>query len=782
MNKLKEKFIIFSFLFEDEYGKVYRAYNKEENRKVWIKELHNYILKEEKYKKKVLEKAEVVKNLNHRNIQKLYDYWEENGKVYFELENLSGTFMDEVIFNPKTPDKFEVIYITYQLFSALSYAHSRGIIHENVRPEHITIERNGDIKITNFMMTDPLKVYFLRVKAKVITDEKVEYYRFVRFTSPWHLKGDELDWRSDFFSAAVTIFELATKETPWDRRSPSLFCTSVYGPKPVRYLWQFREDLPPYFSLIIFKCMTDYEYRRDGFKEEILEIFQSNYDDYVKPILEKSKERREFNGKVKKLISFVMGTFLSVGLLLYPVQKKTLEGNTAIPVSVLPLENKTGDPSLTPIATGITEEIIHSISYLKPLCVIPSTNLEVTKKFNLSFVLENEIKGKKNTVFVSKLFKAKNGKMELLWSSRFSINNISSLKQDMERSILQALKLDSQEDFIFTKKIDHIVYNLYLNSLYWHNIFLKDPKKEYLDLSRELLLKASEVEKNFSPIYSGLAANALLQLEYGFSNDPDLIETAKKNCFKALEIDKEDLRARTILSFLYLRENKKIEAYKELLEIYNKNPKNLIVNGTIGTLYQNAGLLDKAIKKYKKVKKINPIDRVASINIGRIYIYQGKFLKAEKELRGILKESENPYALSYLSLALCYSGKLKEAENLLKDSVRKYPEDTGILISLATLYSLEKKVEKANEILKKIEPYSLNDPDRAYRIATCYSLKNDKESAIKWLKIAIKNGNENCVLFKNDPFLDNLRECGEFENLMRELEKKFKIYKKEFIL
>ncbi len=154
-----------------------------------------------------------MKKLNHRNIQKLYDYWEEYGKVFLELENLSGTFLDEVIYDPKQLDPFDVISISYQLFTALFYAHNIGIFHENVRPEHITIEKSGDIKITNFMMTDPLKVYFLRVKANAIVDDRTEFYKFVRFASPWHLNKRDLDWKADFL--ALRLLSLN-----WQQRTP----------------------------------------------------------------------------------------------------------------------------------------------------------------------------------------------------------------------------------------------------------------------------------------------------------------------------------------------------------------------------------------------------------------------------------------------------------------------------------------------------------------------------------------------------------------------------------
>jgi len=311
---------------------------------------------------------------------------------------------------------------------------------------------------------------------------------------------------------------------------------------------------------------------------------------------------------------------------------------------------------------------------------------------------------------------------------------------------------------------------------------MKGPRKEYLETSREFLSKANHLEKSFAPIYSALATNYLFQLEYGFSDNPELIEVAKKLCFKALEIDKNNLRARYILAILYMKENRKIDAWKELKEIYKKNPKNPVINGAIGTLYQYSGILDKAIEKYEKVRKVNPLDTLASLNIARIYIFKGDYSKAEKEIKKILKESENQYAFSYLGIALSYQGKFEEAEKLLKNAIEKYPYDKGILLSLAMVYSREGKFEKAEEILKEIEQLSSSDPDRAYRIASCYSLINDKDSALKWLRISIDNGNENYSLLKNDPYLENLRKDNEFQKILKEIEKRWKIYKKEFTL
>lgn len=785
MGRLDENFIVFTFLFDDEYGRVFRAYNRKENRKVWIKEIHDYLLKDEWFKNSLLEKVEKVKNLNHRNIQKLYDYWEEDGKLFLELENLRGTFLDEVIYNPKRLDKFEIISIAYQLFTALSYAHQKGIFHENVRPEHITIERNGDIKITNFMMPDPMKVYFLRVKAKVMADDRIEFYKFVRFASPWHLRGHELDWKADFFSAAVTLFELATKDTPWDRSSPHMFYSTVRDPKTVRYIWQTREDLPPYFSLMISNCLTDHEYWRGKFRDEIFETLQDTYDEIVKPVLEKRKKKRESKEKIQKLLTYSIGVLLTLGLLIFPFQKKNLEGDTSIPISVLPVENRTNDPSLIPVAEGITKEIVESLSYVNPLCVIPSVNLEKSNRLKTNFVLRNEIIGGEKIEFDSKLFRAKNGKLELIRSSRFNIKDIPSLKFYLSRDMMQALKLDfkgEDETRTLTKRISPEVYNLYLNSLYWYIIFLKDPKKEYLELSKEFLLRANDLDKKFAPVYSALASNALFQLEYGFSNDPELIEFAKKMCLKALEIEKEDTRARAILAILYMKENKKLEAYKELSELYKKNPKNPVVIGALGSLYQYSGLLEKAIDKYKRVKKSNPLDLISSINIGRVYMYEGKFSKAEKELSKVMKKSDHPYAFYFLSLNLSYMGRIDDAEVILKKAIEKYPNEKDLKIPLAIVYMKRNKLEKDEEVIKELEEQAKRDADKAYQLSIYYSLKNDKASAIKWLKISIKNGNENYVLFSKDPYLKILRGEREFEEMMREIEKKWKIYKKEFTL
>ncbi len=784
MGKLKEDFIIFSFLFEDEYGKVYRAYNRKEDRKVWIKEIYDFLLKDEKYRKKFLAKVEKVKNLKHKNIQEFYDYWEEDGKFFLELENLTGTFLDDVIYNPRRLDRFEVISIAYQLFTTLSFAHSRGVIHENVRPEHITIEDDGDIKITNFMMVDPLQVHKLRVKANVVVDEGIEFLKFVRFATPWHLNRDVLEWYSDFFSAAVTVFELATKDTPWDRSSPMEFFNSVRKQKPVRSIWDFRKDLSLQFAIIISKCFTDYNWERKYFKDEVFEILQEDYDTVVKPVLMERKRKKITKSRVHKLITFALGTILSVGLLIYPFQRENLGSDTSIPIIVLPVENKTENPSLTPIAVGITQEIIESLSYVNPFSVIPFENQKESNISNKNFILKSEIKGGKGTEFESKLFRTKNGKSELIWSSRFDFKDASSIKFYLSSDIMNVLGLDFKGNGFLplSKRVSPEVYNLYLNSIYWHNIFMKDPKKEYLEISRNLLLKANDLDRSFSSIYSALASNYFFQIEYGFSGNPQIIELAKEMCFKALEIDKNDLRARLILAFLCMRENKKIESWRKLKEIYSFNPKNSVINGALGTLYQYSGILDKAIEKYEKARKANPLQTITSLNIARIHIFKGEYSKAEKELRKILERSENQYAISYLGLALSYQGKLEEAKKLLENALEKYPEDKVILLSLATVYSKKGRFDKADEILKKIEPSISNDPDRAYRVATCYSLKNDIDSALKWLMVSIKNGNENYPLFKNDPYLENLRKDAKFQGILKEMEGRWKIYKKKFTL
>ncbi len=186
-----------------------------------------------------------------------------------------------------------------------------------------------------------------------------------------------------------------------------MFYSSVFGPKAVRHIWQIREDLSPYFSLIISKCLTNYNYRRENFKDEIFEIFQCEYDENVKPVLELRKKKRESREKVQKLLTFVLGAFFTIGLFIYPFQKQKLEGDTSVPIYVLPIENKTNDISLDPIAQGITQEIIEGISYVNPVCVLSLVDSNSGKFYSQeestglknSFVLKNEIRGNEKIEF-----------------------------------------------------------------------------------------------------------------------------------------------------------------------------------------------------------------------------------------------------------------------------------------------------------------------------------------------------------------------------------------------
>ncbi len=790
MGKFAEKFSIFTFLFEDEYGKVYRGWNKEEKRVVWIKIIHEYLTKDENYRKDLLLKADLARDLNHDNIQELYDFWGEDGLVFLELENLRGTFMDEILFHRKKLSEIEIISISYQLFSALNYAHMHGICHENVRPHHIVISKTGVLKITNFMMPNPLTTFLLAKNAKVYKDENIEFHKLIRFASRWHMDyGKALDWYADVFSAGVTIYELATNESPWDTSSIGRFLYTMDAAKAIP-IWKRNNKLPMVFSHYLMKCFQEYpceEYHTS----QIFAVTRDAYEKYAKPVLEAEEAKKKKKVKLQKFLTYTVAIILVIGLFLFPSGRANLVENNPIHLAILPVESKSESSELNPLLHGLMEELSQEISFTNPFCVKPlpfftrSDFMEKAKMSKVDLILKAEIEKDREPKLSTSLYKVKGERADIIMTSKFNIHDLTSLRFYLGKEIIEALKIDFNANPLslnLNKKINPDAYKLYINSLYWHSIFLKDPKKEYIEISDSSLLKALDLEQGFAPIYAGLAANALFKLEYGIENDLSLLEFSRKMCEKSLQLDKKQSRARSILAVLYKKENKKEKAYKELKEIFIKNPQNLMATGALGSLYQYSGLLDRALEKYKRLKKSYPMYAITSINMGRIYLHQQKLSKAEKEFRNIVRESEHPYATSYLGLTLLYRGKNAEAEKVLEKAIEKHPEAKFIKLPLAMVYLKENKLQKAEEAIKSVIETAKSDEDLSYRVATYYALKNDKASALKWLKIAVQNGNENYILFKNDPYLKNLKGDKEFKDLMKEVKNKWEKYKKEFTL
>lgn len=197
-------------------GEVYLARDKRLDRLVAIKLLLPSFAADEHRLKRFLQEAKVTSALNHPNIGHLYEIGEVDGVYFLALEYVEGPTVGARLAAGPIPTA-ELLDLAVQAADALAEAHSHGVLHRDLKPDNLMIDRRGQLKVLDFgiaRMESSGPVDTTRTQAMELTDPGV-VMGTPRYMSPEQALGRALDARSDLFSLGVVLYQMATGSQPF---------------------------------------------------------------------------------------------------------------------------------------------------------------------------------------------------------------------------------------------------------------------------------------------------------------------------------------------------------------------------------------------------------------------------------------------------------------------------------------------------------------------------------------------------------------------------------------
>jgi serine/threonine protein kinase/Tol biopolymer transport system component len=250
-------------------GIVYRAYDEKLERQLAIKVLTPGALDDEVARKRFRNEARVLSRLNHPCIQTIYDFENFDGHDYLVSELVAGESLDKRLRSSALPEK-EVIRLGFQLAQGLNAAHEAGVLHRDLKPANLRVTFDSRLKILDFGLAT-LSPEAAEVVATLSTQTMLSVPSGIAGTlpymSPEQLLGEELDQRSDIYSAGVVLFEMATQRLPFsDLLVPKLTNAILHQAPPA--LRGLAPKLSVEFERIVLKCLEkDAELRYQSAKE-----------------------------------------------------------------------------------------------------------------------------------------------------------------------------------------------------------------------------------------------------------------------------------------------------------------------------------------------------------------------------------------------------------------------------------------------------------------------------------------------------------------------------------
>jgi len=212
-------------------ARVYRAYQESLDREVAVKVLPPWYAADRNFVERFNLEAKLVARLSHPNIVTVHDASEQNGHLYIVMQLVdSGTLkhrLDQLHAQGYVMSATEAVPIFVQLASALNYAHEQGVVHRDVKPVNVLMDRSGRPLLSDFGIAKVLastKDHLTRPGAGVGTPE---------YMSPEQCLGGAVDGRADIYALGALLFEALTGQTPFlGENYPALAHSHIYEAPP----------------------------------------------------------------------------------------------------------------------------------------------------------------------------------------------------------------------------------------------------------------------------------------------------------------------------------------------------------------------------------------------------------------------------------------------------------------------------------------------------------------------------------------------------------------------
>ena len=203
---LDNRYEILELIGRGGMANVYKAKCHRLDRLVAVKILHSDLAQNADFRRRFMDESRAVAQLSHPNIVSVYDVSCSDDVDYIVMELIDGVTLKQYMERRGQMDWREALHFITQIMWGLSHAHSRGVIHRDIKPQNIMVLRDGSVRVADF------GIACLADQGQTLTQETLGS---VHYISPEQARGDRVDARSDIYSAGVVLYEMLTGKLPF---------------------------------------------------------------------------------------------------------------------------------------------------------------------------------------------------------------------------------------------------------------------------------------------------------------------------------------------------------------------------------------------------------------------------------------------------------------------------------------------------------------------------------------------------------------------------------------
>ena len=729
-----DRYQIIEELGQGGMGRVYKALDKEVDEKIAIKLLRPEIAADIKTIDRFRNELKLARKIAHKNVCRMYDLNREENTYYITMEFVPGEDLKSFLKRSKQLTPSTIVTVGKQVCEGLGEAHRLGVVHRDLKPQNIMIDKEGNVRIMDFGIARSLS-------GKGVTAEGV-IIGTPDYMSPEQVEGTGIDHRSDIYSLGVVLYEMAAGHVPFEGET-ALSVAMKHKDELPKSPREFNPQMPGDLCSIILKC------------------------------LEKDKNRRyQSSGELfNALVGF----------------EQSQKDGTQIPewktsIAVLPFKNLSIDPEQEYFCEGLAEELINSLTQIRDLRVVARTSAfsfkgkdvdirDIGRKLNVETILEGSVRKAGDRVRVTaQLVNVADGFH--LWSNRFDRNleDIFAIQDDIALNIVKELEVEilgaEEKPLVKVHTENTEAYEAYLKGRF--HMYKLTP--EHIDAALEYYRVALEKYPDYALAYAGIAFAWLAKGNMGFAALRETFLESKDAVLKALELDDSLSEAHDVLAQIrFYSEWDWKRAEDEWIRAIELNPNNMNAHWVYAEFLSAMNRPDEAMAQFKRALELDPLNYLAQQFYGGLLLQMHRYDDAITQFKKTLR-TEPGFNVAHERLWVAYhqmgldEEAIPEAKTYfinqdmkeVADAIDKGYRDGGYPDAMRqAAVALEECAKKVHVL--------------ASRIALIYAHAEEIDSAIEWLEKAYTSREPLMVYLNNDFQWDPLRSDPRFQKIISRL-------------
>jgi serine/threonine protein kinase/tetratricopeptide (TPR) repeat protein len=748
-------------------GRVYKAYDKDLDRTVAIKVVREGAIGESDALKRFKQELVLASKISHKNILRIHDMGDVGGLRFISMAFVEGQDLQHIIRdNPKMPLE-RILKFAQQIAEALAAAHAEGVVHRDLKPQNLLVDKNDQIFVCDFGLAKSFE------EGAIGMTRTGAFLGTPRYMSPEQVEGKPADGRADLYAFGLILYEMVIGDVPFTGESTLkvMYQRIQEKPKSPKLL---RPDLPNWLVKIIMRCLERDPNDRYQNAYEILADLQGGASGSG---VSRAGMSRIGSGSQSVIIQFpefashrwvwiVAGVvaLLLLALAIPPVRHlipgfKVEQPGTAtsgIPplssgryVAILPLQVLGDQSQLGYLAQGIQEALAAKLFQLKGVHVTstdaaakadPKQSLQkIARNLGANMLVQGMVQGNGDKIrIILNLEDVANSKR--VWSQQFDgvAADLFTLEDQIYGQVVSAMDVTPTTEETAkaeARPTDNVgAYDFYLRG----RSSIRGHESKNVEAALDYFNQALKQDPRFALAYTGIA-DASLRM-YDLKKDGFWTQKALSAAQQAQQLNDNLPEVHSTLGSVYRATGKYSEATAELRRAIALAPSSDEAYRRLGTVYMDSGQAKQGIEAFQKAVELNPYFWQNQNLLGDAYLQTADYPKALEAFKQVTV-LEPDIDAGYENMGVVYSteGKYQESVPYFQKALQIEPY-FSTYSNLGTAYFFLKQYSNAVEMFEKAVALSPNDTLMVVNLGDAYRYAGQQEKGRDTYQKAISLG------------------------------------------